>query len=135
METPDTLRDGISWSSDLEHRRQSMVSLRWAYGIVKCQQRGSAHVACLSKNRIRKCCGKHESPTVSPKGGAIFEDSPIPLEKWLTSILPGMVNHARLGKSEKSGAENDGSSRLLFPGYLCGFSVVRQAHSTMIAPR
>src|ERR1039458_7745295 len=85
METPDTLRDAIIWFSDFEHCRQFMVSLRWADGVVKCPQCGSDHVTYLAKNRIWKCYAKHERPTFSLKTGTIFEDSPIPLEKWLTA--------------------------------------------------
>src|ERR1017187_328119 len=85
METPDTLRDAILWFSDFEHCRQFMASLRWADGIVKCPQCGSGHVTYLAKNRIWKCYAKHERPTFSLKTGTIFEDSPIPLEKWLTA--------------------------------------------------
>ena len=85
METPDTLRDAIIWFSDFEHCRQFMVSLRWPDGIVKCPQCGSDHITYLAKNRIWKCYAKHERPTFSLKTGTIFEDSPIPLEKWLTA--------------------------------------------------
>jgi transposase-like protein len=85
METPDTLRDAIIWFSDFEHCRQFMVSLRWADGVVKCPQCGSDHVTYLANNRIWKCYAKHERPTFSLKTGTIFEDSPIPLEKWLTA--------------------------------------------------
>ena len=85
METPDTLRDAIIWFSDFEHCRQFMVSLRWADGVVRCPQCGSDHVTYLAKNRIWKCYAKHGRPTFSLKTGTIFEDSPIPLEKWLTA--------------------------------------------------
>ena len=85
METPDTLRDAIIWFADFEHCRQFMVSLRWADGVVKCPQCGSDHVSYLAKNRIWKCYAKHARPTFSLKTGTIFEDSPIPLEKWLTA--------------------------------------------------
>ncbi len=85
METPDTLRDAIIWFSEFEHCRDFMVQLRWPDGVVKCPRCGSEKVTYLAKNRIWKCYAKHESPTFSLKTGTIFEDSPIPLEKWLTA--------------------------------------------------
>src|SRR5205085_2657010 len=35
------------------------------------------------KPRVWKCYAKHERPTFTLKTGTIFEESPIPLEKWL----------------------------------------------------
>src|ERR1039458_9291119 len=111
METPDTLRDAIIWFSDFEHCRQFMVSLRWADGVVKCPQCGSDHVTYLAKNRIWKCYAKHERPTFTLKNGTIFEDSPIPLEKWLTAawMIIGCKNgissyeiHRGLGVTQKT---------------------------------
>ena len=111
MEIPDTLRDAIIWFSDFEHCRQFMMSLRWADGIVKCPQCGSDHVTYLSKNRIWKCYAKHERPTFSLKTGTIFEDSPIPLEKWLTAAwliisckngISSYETHRGLGVTQKT---------------------------------
>jgi len=83
METPKTLRDAILWFADFEHCRQFMMALRWPGGAVKCPQCGAEKVTYLEKQRVWKCYGKHERPTFSLKTGTIFEDSPIPLEKWL----------------------------------------------------
>jgi len=85
METPDTLRDPIIWFSDFEHCRQFMVELRWVAGAVKCPRCGSTKVTWLAKARVWKCYAKHERPTFTLKTGTIFEDSPVPLEKWLTA--------------------------------------------------
>jgi transposase-like protein len=83
METPDTLQEAVIWFSEFEHCRQFMMGLRWADGVVKCPQCGSDHVTYLAKQRVWKCYTKHPRPTFSLKTGTIFEDSPIPLEKWL----------------------------------------------------
>src|SRR5579871_2362807 len=84
-ETPDTLRDAIIWFSDFEHCRQFMMELRWPDGVVKCPHCGSDHVTYLAKSRRWKCYAKHSMPTFTLKTGTIFEDSPIPLEKWLAA--------------------------------------------------
>jgi transposase-like protein len=85
METPDTLRDAIIWFADFDHCRQFMMELRWSDGVVKCPQCGSEKVTWLAKQRVWKCYTGHLRPTFSLKTGTIFEDSPIPLEKWLTA--------------------------------------------------
>jgi transposase-like protein len=83
METPKTLRDAIIWFADFEHCRKFMVQLRWPDGNVVCPRCGAEKVTYLEKQRVWKCYAKHERPTFSLKTGTIFEDSPIPLEKWL----------------------------------------------------
>ncbi len=83
METPTTLRDAILWFADFEHCRQFMVELRWADGVVKCPRCNSEKVTWLANARVWKCYAKHERPTFTLKTGTIFEDSPVPLEKWL----------------------------------------------------
>jgi transposase-like protein len=85
METPDTLRDAILYFADFENCRKFMVELRWADGVVACPRCGSDNVTWLAKARVWKCYAKHERPTFTLKTGTIFEDSPIPLEKWLTA--------------------------------------------------
>ena len=81
-----TLRDAIIHFSDFEHCRQFMVDLRWADGKVKCPECGSEKVCYLAKNRLWKCYSIHPKPRFTLKTGTIFEDSPIPLEKWLPAV-------------------------------------------------
>jgi transposase-like protein len=111
METPKTLRDAIIWFADFEHCRKFMVQLRWADSAVKCPRCGAEKVTYLEKQRVWKCYAKHERPTFSLKTGTIFEDSPIPLEKWLCAawLLISCKNgvssyeiHRALGVTQKS---------------------------------
>jgi transposase-like protein len=83
MNSHSTLRDAILYFADFEHCRQFMIELRWPDGKVKCPHCGSETVTYLAKQRVWKCYRKHGRPTFSLKTGTIFEDSPIPLEKWL----------------------------------------------------
>jgi transposase-like protein len=78
-----TLRDAILYFADYEHCHQFMVELRWPNGKVTCPQCGSEKVCYLAKNRVWKCYATHPKPRFTLKTGTIFEDSPIPLEKWL----------------------------------------------------
>ena len=83
MDSKTTLRDAILYFADFEHCRQFMIELRWPDGVVKCPHCGSERVTWLAKARVWKCYGNHPSPRFSLKTGTIFEDSPLPLEKWL----------------------------------------------------
>ncbi len=82
-ESPDSLQDAILYFADFEHCRQFMLALRWPDGKVTCPRCGAEKVTWLDKPRVWKCYAKHERPTFTLKTGTIFEDSPIPLEKWL----------------------------------------------------
>ena len=81
-----TLRDAILYFADFEHCKQFMVNLRWPDGKVKCPECGSEKVCYLAKNRVWKCYATHPKPRFTLKTGTIFEDSPIPLEKWLPAV-------------------------------------------------
>jgi transposase-like protein len=111
METPNTLRDAIIWFADFEHCRDFMIALRWSDGVVKCPRCGAEKLTYLAKQRVWKCYAKHPSPTFTLKTGTIFEDSPIPLEKWLCAawMLIGCKNgissyeiHRDLGVTQKT---------------------------------
>src|SRR5271169_4675694 len=111
METPDTLRDAVLWFADFEHCRRFMFELRWANSVVACPRCGSEKVSYLEKTRKWKCYAKHPSPTFTLKTGTIFEDSPIPLEKWLCAawLIIGCKNgvssyeiHRGLGVTQKT---------------------------------
>jgi transposase-like protein len=81
-----TLRDAILYFADFEHCKQFMMNLRWPDGKVTCPECGSDKVTFLAKPRVWKCYATHPKPRFSLKTGTIFEDSPIPLEKWLPAV-------------------------------------------------
>src|SRR6266704_193336 len=83
METPSDLRNAIVYFNDVEHCREFMVELCWPDGKVKCPRCGSEKILWIAKERVWKCYGKHDHAKFSLKTGTIFEDSPIPLQKWL----------------------------------------------------
>src|ERR1022692_2996195 len=88
-----------------------MVQLRWGKGGVKCPRCGSANVSYLPNAKVFKCYEKHSLAKFSLKVGTIFEDSPIPLEKWLP-VMWMLVNakngisswevHRAIGVTQKS---------------------------------
>src|SRR5260370_4886090 len=81
-----TLREAIIHFSDFENCKALMMQLRWPDGKVQCPSCGSEKVTYLAKSRRWKCYSGHSSPTFTLKTGTIFEDSPIPLEKWLPAL-------------------------------------------------
>jgi transposase-like protein len=86
MESPKTLQQAIQFFSDFENCRQFMIAVRWADGKVRCPQCDSEKVTYLAKARVYRCYGDHPKQKFSLKIGTVFEDSPIPLEKWLPAV-------------------------------------------------
>src|SRR5271169_323914 len=86
LESPKTVQEAVIHFSDYENCRKFMMAVRWPDGIVKCPRCGSAHVVYLGKARVYKCYGKHPLAKFSLKVGTVFEDSPLPLEKWLPAM-------------------------------------------------
>ena len=88
-----------------------MAALRWPDNIVQCPHCGSEKVAYLPKARVYWCSGKHKRQKFSLKVGTVFEDSPIPLEKWLPAVwllvndkngISSYELHRALGVTQKS---------------------------------
>ncbi len=80
---PATLQEAMVYFSNIENCREFMTRLRWADGKAICPVCGSDDVAWLPNAKVYKCYGKHLKNKFSLKVGTIFEESPIPLEKWL----------------------------------------------------
>jgi transposase-like protein len=83
MKGPQTLQQAIQFFGDYENCRQFMIAVRWADGKVRCPYCDSEHVTYLEKARLYRCYEKHPKQKFSLKIGTVFEDSPVPLEKWL----------------------------------------------------
>ena len=85
MTTPTTLVEAIRYFSDFDICLKFMVALRWPNGVT-CPECGSDQVIFLANARLFKCRGKHPRQKFSVKVGTIFEDSAVPLDKWLAAI-------------------------------------------------
>jgi transposase-like protein len=83
MDTPKTLIEAITHFSDAENCRQFMISIRWADGVVRCPYCDATKLTFLEKANVYRCYGNHPKQKFSLKVGTIFEDSPLPLSKWL----------------------------------------------------
>lgn len=80
---PKTLRDAIRYFSDEQVCIDTVAKLRWPNGPTCPKCEGTAHYYLATQKRWKcKACKKQ----FSVKVGTIFEDSPIPLDKWLIAL-------------------------------------------------
>jgi transposase-like protein len=86
MDAPRTLQQAILYFSDYQHCHNALVAVRWPDGVVKCPRCGSDKVTYLAAAKLWKCYGDHPRAKFSLKVGTVFEDSPLPLQKWLPAL-------------------------------------------------
>jgi transposase-like protein len=81
--TPDTLLGAINYFADVDVATMFVASLRWPEGVA-CPHCSGKDCTYVKSRRIWQCkdCRKQ----FSVKVGSIFEDSPIPLSKWLPAM-------------------------------------------------
>jgi transposase-like protein len=83
---PESLQQAILFFSDYENCHKAVVAIRWPDGLVRCPTCGSDRVTYLQNARRWKCYEQHKQQQFSLKVGTVFEDSPIPLQKWLPAL-------------------------------------------------
>lgn len=93
---PKTLQQAIVYFSDPDRCLDFLALRRWPDGVV-CPTCDSKEVRFLATRRLWECKGKHPKKQFSIKVGSIFEDSPIPLDKWLTATW--MIANCKNGVS------------------------------------
>jgi transposase-like protein len=82
---PTTLTEAVRYFADPDVSLQFMVQLRWSDG-PECPTCGSKDVRFIPTRRIWECKCKHAKRQFSVKVGTIFEDSALPIDKWLIAI-------------------------------------------------
>lgn len=106
-EVPQTQLQAVRYFADESAAHDFLVGMRWADG-VRCPHCDSDHVGNLSvSTTISKRTGKASTRRVwnckgcksqfTAKVGTIFEDSPLPLSKWLPAVW--MIVNAKNGIS------------------------------------
>jgi transposase-like protein len=93
---PQTLVEAIRYFSDPEVAFNFMVQLRWPDG-VKCPHCGNSDVRPIATRKTWECKHCTEKKQFSIRVGTLFEDSALPLEKWLAAIW--MLANAKNGVS------------------------------------
>jgi len=95
--TPRTLQEAVIFFADAENCLHYLAARRWPRGRAVCPTCGSKKVRFLASRRIWECKAKHAKRQFSIKVGTIFEDSALPLSKWLVAIW--MVANCKNGVS------------------------------------
>jgi transposase-like protein len=93
---PKTLQQAIKYFADPDNCLNYLVARRWPNGVV-CPTCGSKDVSFVPSRRVWQCKTRHAKCQFSVKVGTIFEDSPIPLDKWLAAMW--MVANCKNGVS------------------------------------
>src|SRR5271154_815184 len=96
MAKPKTLQQAIIHFADPDNCLKYMVSLRWPNG-VECPTCGRKDPVFLANQRKWQCKSVHAKRQFSAKVGTIFEDSALPLDKWLVAIW--MIANCKNGVS------------------------------------
>lgn len=85
-DTPETLVEAIRHFADPEVTFQFVKQMRWPDGVVKCPRCQSEKVGFISTRRSWECKCCTSKKQFSVRTGTIFEDSLLPLDKWLVAI-------------------------------------------------
>jgi transposase-like protein len=93
---PDTLQEAVIYFANADNCREYLVAHRWANGVT-CPRCGSSSVIFQPKYNRWQCGKKHDLRQFTAKTGTIFEDSPLPLDKWLLAMW--MVVNCKNGVS------------------------------------
>ncbi|HEY1257523.1 MAG TPA: IS1595 family transposase [Terracidiphilus sp.] len=86
MEEPKTLQEAIVYFADMDRCIAYLAQSRWPDGVAVCPTCGRRDVSYVPKRRVWQCKSRHPKCQFSIKVGTIFEDSPIPLGKWLAAM-------------------------------------------------
>ncbi|HEY3779896.1 MAG TPA: IS1595 family transposase [Fimbriimonadaceae bacterium] len=82
---PKTLLEAVNFFSDENNCREYISSRRWPNGVT-CPICGSKQVSFLHSVKRYQCSKRHPKRQFTIKTGTIFEDSPLPLQKWLIAM-------------------------------------------------
>jgi transposase-like protein len=91
-----TLQDAVVFFSDPDNALDYMANKLWPKGVT-CPTCGRKDVVFLKNQRKWQCKSVHPKRQFTAKVGTVFEDSPIPLEKWLPVMW--MLSNCRNGVS------------------------------------
>ncbi len=81
-----TLLEAVRYFADPDTCLAFMVAIRWPDGNIACPECGKTEPRFLAERRIWQCGRAHAKRQFSIKTETIFEDSPLPMEKWLPAV-------------------------------------------------
>jgi hypothetical protein len=82
---PKSLQEAVLYFSNPDNCIDYLAIRRWPDGKVICPTCGCETVKFSEKRRTWTCAKHHAKREFSIKVGTVMEDSPIPLDKWLTA--------------------------------------------------
>jgi transposase-like protein len=82
---PKSLLEATRYFADPDVCVEFVASMRWPQG-VECPHCSGKRVSYLKSRRIFKCMSKECHKQFSVKTFSVFEDSPIPLDKWMVAV-------------------------------------------------
>src|SRR6202795_473028 len=85
MTEPKSLQEAIVYFSNPDNCIDYLAIRRWPNGKVVCPSCGCETVKFSEKRRTWTCAKHHAKREFSLKIGTVMEDSPIPLDKWMTA--------------------------------------------------
>ncbi len=102
---PRTLVEAVRYFADPDVANDFVAALRWPDG-PSCPSCGWKDLGYVKTRRLWQCRNKTCKRQFSVKVGTIFEDSPIPLDKWIASVW--MIANAKNGISSHELARSVG---------------------------
>jgi transposase-like protein len=103
---PKTLQEAITYFADVDRCIQYLAAKRWPDDVAVCPVCGRKDAVYIEARRVWQCKTRHPKAQFSIKVGTIFEDSPIPLGKWLMAMW--MVANCKNGVSSHEIARSVG---------------------------
>jgi transposase-like protein len=129
MKKPKTLQQAIIHFANPDNCLKFMVKLRWPDGVVVCPTCEREDAVFLKNQRKWQCKSVHTHRQFSVKVGTIFEDSALPLDKWLVAIW--LVANCKNGISSYEVARNLGVTQKSAWFMLHRIRLAMQARSFM----
>jgi transposase-like protein len=103
---PKTLQQATVYFSNPDNCVEFLMSRRWPDGTVKCPICDREGAKYIPARRVWQCKTRHKGSQFSIKVGTIFEDSALPLDKWLMAMW--MIANCKNGISSHEIAKTVG---------------------------
>ncbi len=83
---PQTLMAAVTYFADPDRCDEYMKSIKWPDGQISCPACDGLEIGEIKSRRKLQCKAKECRQQFSVKVGTIFEDSPLPLQKWFVAV-------------------------------------------------
>jgi transposase-like protein len=83
---PKTLLEAVLHFADLDTCHAHLANIKWTDGKVTCPACAGQEIGNIASRRMYQCKAKGCRKQFSVKVDTIFEDSPLPLNKWFVAV-------------------------------------------------